>query len=41
MKRFGTPKEIADAGSFLCSNRASFITESVLVLGGGQTVGIY
>ena len=41
MKRFGTPKEIADAGVFLCSNRASFITGSVLVVDGGQTVGIY
>ena len=41
MKRFGTPKEIADAVVFLCSNRASFITGSVLVVDGGQTVGIY
>jgi 3-oxoacyl-[acyl-carrier protein] reductase len=41
MKRFGTPKEIADAAVFLCSNRSSFITGSVLVVDGGQTVGIY
>jgi len=41
MKRFGTPKEIADAGVFLCSNRASFITGAVLVVDGGQTVGVY
>jgi len=41
MKRFGTPKEIADAVVFLCSDRASFITGSVLIIDGGQTVGVY
>ena len=41
MKRFGTPDEIADAALFLCSCRASFITGSVLVVDGGQTVGIF
>jgi 3-oxoacyl-[acyl-carrier protein] reductase len=41
MKRFGTPQEIADAAVFLCSDRASFITGSVLVVDGGQTVGVY
>jgi len=41
MKRFGTPDEIADAALFLCSERASFITGSVLVVDGGQTVGIF
>ena len=41
MKRFGTPHEIASAGVFLCSDRASFITGSVLVVDGGQTVGVY
>ena len=41
MKRFGTPNEIADAALFLCSERASFITGSVLVVDGGQTVGIF
>jgi 3-oxoacyl-[acyl-carrier protein] reductase len=41
MKRFGTPDEIADAALFLCSSRASFITGSVLVVDGGQTVGIF
>jgi len=40
MKRFGTPDEIADAAVFLCSDRASFITGAVLVVDGGQTVGI-
>jgi 3-oxoacyl-[acyl-carrier protein] reductase len=41
MKRFGTPDEIADAALFLCSDRASFITGTVLVVDGGQTVGIF
>ena len=40
MKRFGTPEEIADVATFLCSSRASFITGSVMVVDGGQTVGI-
>lgn len=40
MNRFATPKEIADAAVFLCSDRASFITGSTLVVDGGQTVGV-
>ncbi len=41
MNRFGTPDEIADAAIFLCSDRASFITGSVLVVDGGQTVRVF
>jgi 3-oxoacyl-[acyl-carrier protein] reductase len=41
MKRFGTPEEISDAAVFLCSARASFITGSVMVVDGGQTVGLF
>ena len=41
MKRFGSPEEMADAAVFLCSDRASFITGSVLVVDGGQTVGVF
>lgn len=41
MKRFGKPNEIADAALFLCSERASFITGTVLVVDGGQTVGVF
>jgi 3-oxoacyl-[acyl-carrier protein] reductase len=37
LKRFGTPEEVADAVTFLCSDRASFITGSTLVVDGGQT----
>ncbi len=41
MQRFGSVDEIADAALFLCSDRASFITGSVLVVDGGQTVGVF
>ncbi len=41
MKRFGTPEDIADSAVFLCSSRAKFITGSLLVVDGGQTVGIF
>ena len=37
LKRFGTPEEVADAVTFLCSDRATFITGSTLVVDGGQT----
>ena len=40
LKRFGTPEEIAEAACFLCSDKASFITGSTLVVDGGQTVGV-
>ena len=40
MNRFGTSDEVSDAAVFLCSERASFITGSVLVIDGGQTVGL-
>jgi 3-oxoacyl-[acyl-carrier protein] reductase len=40
MKRFGKPEEIADAIVFLSSERASFITGSVLRVDGGQTTGV-
>lgn len=39
MKRFATPEEIADSAIFLCSDKASFITGTTLVVDGGQTVG--
>ena len=41
MNRFGSPEEMADAAVFLCSDRASFITGSVLVADGGQTLGVF
>ena len=41
MKRFGKPEEIADAAVFICSERATFLTGSVLVIDGGQTIGVY
>ena len=41
MNRFATPQEIADSAVFICSDRASFITGSTLVVDGGQTVGMF
>jgi len=41
MNRFGTPEEMADAAVFLCSERAKFITGSIMVVDGGQTVGVF
>lgn len=40
MKRFGKPEEIANAVTFLASERASFITGTCLVIDGGQSRGI-
>lgn len=40
MQRFGTTDEIADAVLFLVSSKASFITGSVLVVDGGQTIKV-
>jgi NAD(P)-dependent dehydrogenase (short-subunit alcohol dehydrogenase family) len=36
--RWGTPEDVAGAAVFLCSPAASFITGSVLVIDGGQTL---
>jgi len=41
MGRFGLPEEISDSAVFLCSERASFITGSTLVIDGGQTVSVF
>ena len=35
--RIGTPEEIADVASFLCSDEASFITGAAIVADGGYT----
>ena len=41
MNRFAMPREVADSAVFLCSDRASFITGSTLVIDGGQTTGVF
>ena len=41
MNRFSTPQEIADSIVFLCSEKASFITGTTLVIDGGQTTGVF
>ena len=38
MNRLGSPEEIADAVSFLSSDRASFITGQILSVDGGGSV---
>ena len=38
MGRLGEPSEIAEAGAFLCSERASFITGQILSVDGGGAV---
>ena len=39
VRRLGTPEEIADAGVWLCSDQASFVTGHALVVDGGQLAG--
>lgn len=38
MRRLGEPEEIADAVSYLCSDRASFVTGHVMIVDGGALV---
>jgi NAD(P)-dependent dehydrogenase (short-subunit alcohol dehydrogenase family) len=36
--RWGTPEDVAGAALYLCSSEASFVTGSVLLIDGGQTL---
>jgi NAD(P)-dependent dehydrogenase (short-subunit alcohol dehydrogenase family) len=38
MNRMGRPEEVADAALFLCSNKASFIQGTSLVVDGGYVL---
>lgn len=40
LKRFGMAQEIADACVFLCSNKASFIQGTSLLVDGGLNAGV-
>ena len=40
MRRIGTTTEVADTVLWLCSERASFITGSVIPIDGGQSAGV-
>ena len=39
-KRFGLPEEFGDAGAFLCSAQAGFMTGQTLQLDGGSYEGL-
>ena len=39
VRRLGQPEDVADAVSFLCSERAGFVTGQVLYVCGGMTIG--
>lgn len=39
MRRFGSPKEVADTVAFVSSSRAAFITGACIVVDGGQSRG--
>jgi NAD(P)-dependent dehydrogenase (short-subunit alcohol dehydrogenase family) len=37
LKRGGQPEEVAELASFLCSDRATYITGAVIAVDGGMT----
>lgn len=41
IRRFGTPDEIGNAVAFLCSEKASFFTGSIVPIDGGQGRGFF
>ena len=41
LRRLGTPREIGDVVAFLCSDRAAYVTGTLLAVDGGLTRGLY
>ncbi|HLG07431.1 MAG TPA: SDR family oxidoreductase [Gaiellaceae bacterium] len=41
LRRLGTPREIGDVVAFLCSDRAAYVTGTLLTVDGGLTRGLY
>ena len=39
LNKFGTPEDVANIVTYLLSNKAQFITGSLIVVDGGQTTG--
>jgi 3-oxoacyl-[acyl-carrier protein] reductase len=40
LRRLGTPREIGDVVAFLCSDRAAYVTGTLLTVDGGLTRGL-
>jgi 3-oxoacyl-[acyl-carrier protein] reductase len=40
LRRLGTPRELGDLVAFLCSDRASYVTGTVIPVDGGLTRGL-
>ena len=40
LRRLGTPREIGDVAAFICSERASYVSGTVLLVDGALTRGL-
>ena len=41
LRRLGTPRELGDVVAFLCSDRASYVTGTLVTIDGGLTRGLF